>query len=483
MAIINSSENIKKHYHICICGGGVTGLSLGLELAKKNPDKKIVIMESGGISPGHGQSANVGRIIGNDAYPLEISRMRGLSGTQWVWGGNSRPLDPIDFEKRDWIEHSGWPISYEEVMKYMPQATQDLDIDNLDWSREHPELEHPKLQRDSIFENNHFKLSPQIVHKSKAATGTFYQSKKESLENQTNLDIIINHTLIDFKYDPNSLKVTSALFLNKELNQIEINSDIVIMAMGCLENSRLLKYICEKNSKIDLPGKKNIGRFFMEHPHGALTRNLISNKQKHFYSNYYGKRIGSAVHLARFRVSSKVQKSKQLLNSGVSIVRNRKGVLPDIENVLPENINYSVFLFEQTPEFSNGIILKNEKDMFGIPKIDLRWKISEKTYQQINYVANQFAELLLINNLARPKVLLKSKGETLGGGHHHMGTTRMGETPENAVVDKNCKVFGTENLFIAGSSIFPTSGAVNPTINMLALGFRLAAHLKQEYLS
>lgn len=483
MAIINSSNQIKKHYHICICGGGVTGLSLGLELARENPDKNIAIMESGGHSPGAEQTANIGKIIGNDAYPLQISRMRGLSGTQWVWGGNSRPLDPIDFEKREWVENSGWPISYDEVMKYMPQATQALDIDNLDWSREHPELEYPQLRYNSIFEHNHFKLSPQIASRSKAATGTFYQSKKAELESQSNLDIIINHTLVNFTFDSANSKVKSANFLNKELNEMKIDADIIIMAMGCLENSRVLKYICEKNTEINLPGEKNIGRYFMEHPHGALTRNLISKDQIDYYKNSYGKRIGTAVHQARFRVSDFAQKENQLLNVGISTKRSGSGSLADIPNMPPQNVNYSVFLFEQEPMFQNGIIMKNERDMFGIPKIDLKWEISKRTYDNINFIGREFSKILLFNNLARPRIRSFKLGRKIGGGHHHMGTTRMGKTPENAVVDKNCKVFGTENLFIAGSSIFPTSGAVNPTINMLALGFRLAAHLKQEYLS
>ena len=65
-------------------------------------------------------------------------------------------------------------------------------------------------------------------------------------------------------------------------------------------------------------------------------------------------------------------------------------------------------------------------------------------------------------------------------GAHHMGTTRMATSPEFGVVDSNCKVFGIEGLYVAGSSVFPTSGWANPTLTIVALAMRLADHLKSR---
>jgi choline dehydrogenase-like flavoprotein len=61
--------------------------------------------------------------------------------------------------------------------------------------------------------------------------------------------------------------------------------------------------------------------------------------------------------------------------------------------------------------------------------------------------------------------------------HHHMGTTRMHSSEKRGVVDANCQVHGMANLFIAGSSVFPTSGSANPTLTIIALALRLADHL------
>jgi len=64
------------------------------------------------------------------------------------------------------------------------------------------------------------------------------------------------------------------------------------------------------------------------------------------------------------------------------------------------------------------------------------------------------------------------------GGAHHMGTTRMHDNPKKGVVDANCQIHGLKNIFIAGSSVFPTCGYSNPTLTIVALAIRLADHLK-----
>ena len=63
-------------------------------------------------------------------------------------------------------------------------------------------------------------------------------------------------------------------------------------------------------------------------------------------------------------------------------------------------------------------------------------------------------------------------------GKHHMGTTPMHRDPACGVVDENSRVHGIGNLFVAGSSVFPTSGYVNPTLTIVALAIRLAEHIR-----
>jgi choline dehydrogenase-like flavoprotein len=70
--------------------------------------------------------------------------------------------------------------------------------------------------------------------------------------------------------------------------------------------------------------------------------------------------------------------------------------------------------------------------------------------------------------------------ESEGGGYHHMGTTRMGRTPAEGVVDADCRVFGVDNLYIAGSSVFSTGGHANPTLSIVQLALRLGEHLDRK---
>ena len=82
------------------------------------------------------------------------------------------------------------------------------------------------------------------------------------------------------------------------------------------------------------------------------------------------------------------------------------------------------------------------------------------------------------------RILHKSRAEWLSvmdWGNHHMGTTRMHNDPRRGVVDANSKLHGVNNLFVAGSAVFPTYGASNPTLNLIALVLRLADHLKAQF--
>jgi choline dehydrogenase-like flavoprotein len=64
-------------------------------------------------------------------------------------------------------------------------------------------------------------------------------------------------------------------------------------------------------------------------------------------------------------------------------------------------------------------------------------------------------------------------------GGHHIGTARMGDAPASSVVDRNGRVHGMKNLYVAGSAVFTTSSQANPTLTIVALALRLAAHLRR----
>jgi choline dehydrogenase-like flavoprotein len=116
-----------------------------------------------------------------------------------------------------------------------------------------------------------------------------------------------------------------------------------------------------------------------------------------------------------------------------------------------------------------------------LPKIRLDWRLTEQDrhsfVQHVRSIGREFGAL----GIGRLLINIEDDGqwpEVISGGNHHMGTTRMHENPKHGVVDRNCRVHGIDNLFVAGSSVFPTSGSANPTLSLVALAVRLADHLK-----
>jgi choline dehydrogenase-like flavoprotein len=140
---------------------------------------------------------------------------------------------------------------------------------------------------------------------------------------------------------------------------------------------------------------------------------------------------------------------------------------------------------EQEPAAENRIELGEETDALGIPRVNLYWRRTAMDLHTIRATARLFAEYLAETDVGRARLnqwLLEDGGpETMpktNHGRHHMGGTRMAHTPAEGIVDRNCKVFGQENLYIAGSSVFPTGGYCNPTLSIVQLALRLGDHLR-----
>ncbi len=143
------------------------------------------------------------------------------------------------------------------------------------------------------------------------------------------------------------------------------------------------------------------------------------------------------------------------------------------------------FHAEQVPNPLSRIGLAGARDRFGNQVVRVDWHY---TAQDVETVSRAFE--LLRDDLAEQRIgtLAFAAGEADieavvrrdgAYGGHHIGTTRMAASSASGIVDKNCKVFGVNNLFIAGSAVFPTSGQANPTLTIVAMALRLADHLRQ----
>ncbi len=139
---------------------------------------------------------------------------------------------------------------------------------------------------------------------------------------------------------------------------------------------------------------------------------------------------------------------------------------------------------EQEPSAASRLVLARTTDRLGVPHAELTWRLSDLDVRSMveghHLVAASLGGLLG----GRVVTLLGPDGEPRPqGGAHHMGTTRMSAVPRHGVVDPSCRVHGVRNLYVAGSSVFPTSGAANPTLTLVALAARLARHLSRELMT
>ena len=117
---------------LCIVGCGAAGITIGRELAGSSLG--VVILESGGLEyESEINDLDKGEVVGLPYFPLDTARLRYFGGSTNHWGGVCRPLEPIDFEARDWIPGSGWPIARADLDPYYLRAAATVGLQVADW--------------------------------------------------------------------------------------------------------------------------------------------------------------------------------------------------------------------------------------------------------------------------------------------------------------------------------------------------------------
>jgi choline dehydrogenase-like flavoprotein len=138
---------------------------------------------------------------------------------------------------------------------------------------------------------------------------------------------------------------------------------------------------------------------------------------------------------------------------------------------------------EQAPNPSSRVTLADQRDALGMPRARLDWRMTDldrrSVEQMVALLATTIGRLGIGRVLSRPATAA-TFWQSVSGGFHHIGTTRMGTDSRTAVVDRDCRAHRLENLFVAGSSTFSTSGYANPTLTIVALALRLADRLARE---
>ena len=138
---------------------------------------------------------------------------------------------------------------------------------------------------------------------------------------------------------------------------------------------------------------------------------------------------------------------------------------------------------EQTANDASRITLSDRRDRYGLRLPVLEWRLNgtdiESAHRAIDLLGADLAASGLGEFIpSRPE--LDGRSPVVTGGWHHMGTTMMSADASRGVVDADCRVHGLQNLYVAGSSVFPTGGFANPTLSLVALSIRLGHHLSAQ---
>ena len=135
---------------------------------------------------------------------------------------------------------------------------------------------------------------------------------------------------------------------------------------------------------------------------------------------------------------------------------------------------------EPLPHPESRITLADNHDMLGMRRARLHWHLPESEFEPVLALFDRWTRTVSGAGLARVRQLKDAApdlSEHVGIGYHHMGTTRMSAVPEHGVSNSDGRCWDRDNLYIAGSSLFPHVGYSNPTLTIVALAARLAKHL------
>jgi choline dehydrogenase-like flavoprotein len=493
--MIINSESVRsppssQKFHVCIAGGGVAGITLAKKLGEQG--LRVAVLEGGGMEYSEAsQEIYSGRSIGRSYFELDKARLRYLGGTSNHWEGWCRPLEEYDFEQHEYIEDSGWPIQKSDLDPYLAPARDILEIKPFP---DDIQVEGSDGSLKEIF----FRYSPPVQFKDKYL---------DLLKNTTNIHVYINANLTDIRINPDTGRVSGFLFQSFEANapQINFQADYYILALGGIENARALL-----NSNKHVPAgigntKDLAGRFFMEHPHVRIGFYAVKSSHTRFGSTSRflspTKRLLTNAQIANSGVRLLIIKEKDVNFIEYAKINMKRilcsnDIIEDFVQTIrsfdcPPPFDKAGFLYiasEQVPNFNSRIALDHETDRFGLRRAVLDWRLTELDKRTIRETALAIGTFFARTDVGRIKLedwLLEegaavpdvAKDPWLGAGRHHMGTTRMAATSRQGVVDSNCLVFETGNLFIAGSSVFPTAGHANPTLTIVQLSLRLADHL------
>ena len=508
---------------LCIVGGGAAGITIARAFAGSRI--AVCLLESGGLEyEEQVQDLYKGANVGLPYFDLDICRLRLFGGSTNHWAGRCRPLDEIDFEARAWVPLSGWPLTRAELEPHYRAAQELCELAAFDYAPEPwlgPGQEALPFDPAKVV-SRVWQFSPPTQ---------FGQAYRVALEAAPNVTILLHASVVDIEANAAGSEVLGLEVRTLTGKRLSARARAYVLACGGLENPRLL-LAARRQVNAGLGNQRDmVGRCFMEHPHLNAARALVVDPAVlAFYARGQGASAANGTEVVGcLNHSPERQRALEVLNfdalftvdnigdSGYAALRRLWNAaeqrrwpedlagdlwqaLVDLDDTAAgllgrfgvreyraDNASFLMWCSaEQAPDPDSRVRLGDGVDALGVPRIALDWRLFELDKRSLQAGHEAVALELGRTGLGRLQIDdwlsadLTTWSPELEGGHHHMGTTRMSADPSQGVVDPSSQVHGTANLYVAGSSVFPTSGSANPTLTVVALALRLAQELERR---
>jgi choline dehydrogenase-like flavoprotein len=440
-------------------------------------------------------------------YPLNATRVKGIGGSTLHWQGMVMRLHERDFELDS--RHGvgvDWPIDYADLRPYYADAERELGVAGADDNpfappREepHPLPAFPPSHSDSIFAEACEALGLPMhsvpnarnsepydgdsacvgygTCKPVCPSGAKYTAERHVRRAEAAGARVIDRAPVQ-RLDADADRVEAAVYATPDGTERRQPARTFVLACGGVENARLLLLSAADAHPDGLANSSGlVGRYFMDHCFaGAGGRVDRETRQNHVGFNT------SECHALYDGTDPLPGVKLEFLNyAGPSPVMDAlraetwgDDLLSDLRDSYGTHVAVGG-LVEQFPDAENRVTLdRSRTDDHGNPVPEIQWSVGPETREAIER-ANEVQRAILeeldaeIDWVAGP--------DATGPAAHHMGTTRMGTDPTGSVVDADCRAHDVDNLWVAGSSVFPTGGGMNPTLTIAALSLRLAEHL------
>ena len=503
---------------VCIIGAGAAGITL----ARKFSDApfRVAVLESGGMElDAATQQLYEGRSIGGSFPDLTTSRLRFFGGATNHWGGWCLPLDAVDFDRSDNLPYHEWPFPKSSLDPWYRQAQEVCDLGPYDYRPASWGIAPSKIPPPFSGPN----FESKILQVSPVYFGPVYTA---DLRRAPRVTVYLYANAFNLDGGENKAEITALSAKTLSGNHFSVRARFYILAAGGIENARLL-LACGTNGGSGLGNAHDlVGRFFMTHltysgaiiapsdPHMNFDFRIGTTYPafggNHSFISFVGLmasgmrrlRLPSVFIFWTYKLSPVVDLVKALQRvlggegPGGSLVSDLSKVIGDLDGVASFAARKALFgegipveeldlwyVAEQQPNPQSRVMLGSDRDALGMRRVVVDWRLTEEDKTKAAAAFCLLGTEIGRTGFGRLRAAPSDRDGTPSDFHpneHHMGTTRMHADPKLGVVDENCRVHSVANLYVAGSSVFPTGGANNPTLTIVALALRLANHIKQQ---